>query len=94
VGLKKPDWHDPHARALAFTLAPVADGESLLHVAMNMGDEPVERRLPEITRGSWHIAIDTAAEPPRDAMAPPDQRALRRKRIEVSARSVMVLEGY
>lgn len=91
--LDPPDWHDPTSRTLAFTLAPVEDGERMLHVVMNMSDEPLERPLPDSGGSTWHLAVDTAAAAPLDAVNPTDQRPLRARSFEVAARSVAVFES-
>jgi len=93
VGLEPPNWEDPEARSLAFTLAPVDAGEGALHVILNMSDESIRHPLPEIAGSIWCLAADTAAPTPRDIIAPPDQRPLPDALVEVRDRSVVVLEA-
>jgi len=93
AGLEPPDWHDGGARSLTFTLAPVDPDEGFLHVVLNMSDEPAERPLPDIDGSVWHVAVDTGATAPLDAIAPADQEPLRDGLIEVRERSVVVVES-
>ena len=94
AGLEPPAWEDPGARFLAFTLAPVDANESVLHVALNMGNESVAHALPEIDGVGWHVAVNTAAEAPQDVVPPGGQEAAAGLRLEISPRSVVVVEGY
>ncbi|MBK1645338.1 glycogen debranching enzyme GlgX [Thiocapsa imhoffii] len=91
VGLDRPDWDDANARTLAFTLAGLTPAEPPLHILFNMDATPLRFALPQLPGWSWRCAIDTAREPaiiaPSAPRLPPDQP------LEVSARSVVVLEG-
>ncbi len=91
--LGPPDWDDPYARFLAFTLAPVEEGEGALHVALNMGDAPTRHALPKIDSVRWRLAVDTSAAAPRDILAPSDQRRTRKTKIDVPRRCVLVFES-
>ena len=92
--LDAPDWNNPHARALAFTLAPAEQGEGMLLAIFNMAGEAIRHRLPDIDNEAWHIAVNTAAAAPSDITAPSMQRpVLTDGALEVGARCVMVLES-
>ena len=92
--LGAPDWNDPHARTLAFTLAPAAQGEGALHVVFNMADAPVRHQLPQINNEDWHVAVNTAATSSGDIVPQDLQRPLVTDGpLEVGARCVMVLES-
>ncbi len=93
-GLEPPDWHDPQARRLAFTLAAQAPEEADLHVVIELGDEPHERPLPEIPGRRWCLAVDTARESPGDIMPPERQQPFVSDRLRVQPRSLVVLEAW
>jgi glycogen operon protein len=89
----RPDWHDPRGHYLAWTLAGRDADEPPLHIICNMGAEAHAVSLPELEAACWHVAIDTALEPPRD-IAPPEQQARAEGGYSVAPRSVVVLEGW
>ena len=91
--LDRPQWDDPEARILAFTLAAVADEEAHLHVILNMRDTRHRFALPRIAGVTWYAAIDTGAQPPADALAPDRQVPVAGRHVEAVPRSVIVLEG-
>ncbi|MFQ5635655.1 MAG: glycogen debranching protein GlgX, partial [Gammaproteobacteria bacterium] len=91
--LDAPNWDDPAARSLAFTLAPVVAGEEPLHAILNMGHESVRLTLPAIPGSAWHLAVDTSAASPQDIVGPEKQRPLRAKSFAVRGRSVVVFEA-
>ncbi len=93
-GLEPPDWHDPQARRLAFTLAAQAPEEADLHVVIELGDEPHERPLPEIPGRRWCLAVDTARESPGDIVPPERQQPFVSDRLRVQPRSLVVLEAW
>ncbi|MCB1800953.1 MAG: glycogen debranching protein GlgX [Gammaproteobacteria bacterium] len=84
-------WDDPTARHLAFTLAGATRDEPPLHIVLNMSEQARAFALPRLSRRRWHLAIDTAQEPA--VFEPGDQALIRSSRIEVQARSVVVLES-
>lgn len=74
VELDKPDWYDPSAKTLAFTIAGVSSemvsdfssyGEPEkfkdedVHVMMNMGEEPVVFQIPQINGRIWFVYTDS-----------------------------------
>jgi isoamylase len=91
--LAPPQWRDPDARILAFTLAPAVPDESALHVVMNMADEPAERSLPILSGRSWRRAVDTARRPPADITPQAKQRPVPAGSYKVQPRSVVVFEA-
>ncbi|AHF03903.1 glycogen-debranching protein [Marichromatium purpuratum 984] len=92
VGLEQPNWDAPGNHALAFTLDGLEEGESPLHVMLNMGNEPLEFALPPIAGMTWYLALDTAREP--WVFDPGAQPPIERPRLEVEAHGVVVLEGF
>jgi isoamylase len=62
-----PDWNDPEARVLCFTLAGLTHDEPALHVLMNMSKTPQVLPLPRIAPRQWQRVADTTLVPPEDA---------------------------
>jgi isoamylase len=91
--LAPPQWSDPDARILAFTLAPAVPDEEALHVVMNMADKQSKRSLPALPGRSWYRAIDTARGTPDDITPRAEQRRVRARSYTVQARSVVVFEA-
>ena len=91
--IDKPNWNDPEARVLAFTLAAAAKGGAHLHVMLNMSDSQVEMELPPLRNMSWHMSIDTSKESPQDAVDPEDRIRYKRKYYTVEPKSVVVMES-
>lgn len=87
--LEPPDWNDPEARILRFTLAGLDDGEAALHLMINMFDEGRDLPLPE---GEWRRLVDTARPPPDDIL-PLDAAPLHREcAYRLAGRAVAVFE--
>ncbi|HVZ20195.1 MAG TPA: glycogen debranching protein GlgX [Vicinamibacterales bacterium] len=84
--LNSPGFDDPQGRALACTIAGV-HGSADLHVMMNMFWEPLAFEVPR--GGTWHIAIDTAANSPDD-IADDGGRACAAPSCTVRGRSIVV----
>jgi glycogen operon protein len=91
IELEDPGWDDGNTRTLAFTLAGLEPAEEHLHVILNMWDDTLAFALPQIDGRRWRKAIDTDASPA--VLAPEAQPAVHGSRIEVGARSVVVLEA-
>jgi len=85
----QPDW-SPGSRVLSFTLAGF-NGESDIHVIMNMYWEPLEFELPKITDRGWHRAIDTALDSPDDIREPGKEQASADTAYWAQGRSVVVM---
>jgi len=92
--LHEPPWHDGSARLLAFTLAGVREGETPLHVILNMSDAARPVAVPALTGYAWRRALDTALASPRDISPPEEQAATEGDQYVAQARSVVVLEGH
>lgn len=74
IKLNKPEWNNPLAKTLAFTIAGIS-GEMIsnirgyknperfkdedIHVMMNMGDEPLNFDIPLIEGRNWFLYADT-----------------------------------
>jgi glycogen operon protein len=89
--LDRPGWDDPQARALAFTLGGVLADEPPLHVILNMEAGDATFALPDLPGRRWHLAVDTAAQPPFHP--PGSQPPVEASRYRAQASSVVVLEG-
>ncbi len=92
--LAPPDWNNPAARVLAFTLAGRDEAEPALHVMMNMGAMPRSLPLPEVPGGVWFRALDTSLPAPQDISPPQQQERLTGSDYRVGPRSVVVLEAW
>ena len=94
IQLNEPLWHDPQCRVLACTIAGQDEGETDLHVVMNMSEQTLDAPLPFIEERKWHIALDTALDPPRD-INPPDLQIRHAGAYYFSQpRSIAVLEAH
>jgi glycogen operon protein len=94
VRLDQPNWGDPGARVLAFTIAGIAADEADLHVVLNMSDQAIMPELPVVAGRRWHEAVNTAAASPDDVIAHPRQCTVTGPAKHVHPRSVLVLEAY
>jgi len=63
--LDTPDWTDPQARALAFTVEDATD-RAVIHVMLNMFDEALEFELPEAVGRNPVLLVETARASPED----------------------------
>jgi glycogen operon protein len=91
--LGQPQWRDPEARVLGFTLRASAPEETDLHVVMNMSAQTLHAPLPPRASGRWHLAVDTWRLPPEEIVLPAEQGAVDGGRMLVHAHCVVVLEG-
>ncbi len=91
--LGAPDWGDPEARSLGFTLAPTCEHEDLLHVIVNMDAQAQVFELPVLPSVHWYLALDTSEVAPLDILAPVDQIRVEARQHLVHSRSILVLEG-
>jgi len=64
--LDVPDWHDPEARVLCFTLEGVTPDEPALHVLINMAPTLRVLPLPSILPREWRRIADTTLAAPDD----------------------------
>jgi len=92
-GLEAPSWQLGHVRFLACTIAGLTRDEEDLHLLFNMSENEIQALLPSIANRRWHVALNTAAVPPGDFTARPDQRPFAAASYLVGPRSVVVLEG-
>ncbi len=88
--LNQPGWSDPEARALGMTLAGF-DGDSDLHVMMNMYWESLDFEVPEVVGRRWLLAIDTARSSPHNIADAGLESEAPGSIRNVEARSVVVL---
>jgi isoamylase len=87
--LFEPNWNDPDARVLAYTLGGF-DGTADIHVMLNMFWEALEFEIPLVEGRSWYKVIDTAEPSPNDIVAPSQEVALSGNSYLVRDRSVVV----
>jgi glycogen operon protein len=66
--LATPNWQDPEARVLCFTLAGVAPDEPALHVMINMASTGRSLPLPQIATRGWRRIFDTTLVAPDDVV--------------------------
>ena len=86
----RPDW-SPGSRTLAFTISGT-EGDTSIHVAMNMHHAPVVFRLPEPRAGfAWHCAVDTSMSAPHDVAEPGEELLWTAAERSLAARSIVVL---
>jgi glycogen operon protein len=64
--LSQPDWDDPAAQLLAWTLGAVQAGEEDLFIVLNMKQDSLDMPLPALPEGHWYLAVDTALPSPQD----------------------------
>ena len=88
--LGTPDWNDPEARALGFTLGGF-DGEPDIHVMANMFWEALDMAVPPVEGRRWKRVIDTAMASPDDIRPAARAAAVKGDRYPVQGRSVVVL---
>jgi isoamylase len=89
--LFSPGWDDPDARVLAFTLAGFEEGESDIHVMLNMYWETLDFEVPSLTEREWYEVVDTAQPSPLDIVEPGQERKFTQKISSVKGRSIVVL---
>jgi isoamylase len=93
ASLHEPAWNDPDARQLCFTLAGVEPQEPALHVIMNMNATARDFALPRLDGVGWWLAVNTAAGPPEDVVAPVRQHHHEKSTCRVEGHSIVVFEG-
>ena len=85
-----PGWHDPDARALAYTLGGF-NGETEIHVMLNMYWESLDFEIPPIKDRNWYKVIDTSETSPKDIVEPCKEVMVSSNNYLVKDRSVVVL---
>ncbi len=91
--LEKPQWDDPTARVLGFTLVGLDAQEADLHVFMNMSEGTLEITLPPLSKRQWCLAVDTGQAAPLDAVLPTAQRPIAQAVYQVKPRTLVVFES-
>ena len=87
--LDQPEWGNPDARTLAFTLA--GDSEIDLHVMLNSGWYDADFELPVIADHRWFVAVNTASPSPADIFAEGKEPLVEGNQFRLRDRSVVVL---
>jgi isoamylase len=88
-----PQWDDPEAMIMAFTLAGWEANEPDLHVVMNMSDENTPVGLPVISGKEWCLALDTSLPSFQDILSPQDQKPVNSPLYLVNNKTVVVFEN-
>ena len=91
--LLPPDWDDPVAQHLAFTLSAVKPGEPHLHVILNMSDRDIDAPIPLLRGVEWRLVVDTGQAAPNDISPPAQAPRVRGGEHPVREHSIVVLEG-
>src|SRR3569623_979516 len=90
VEIDAPQWNDPEARQLAFTLGGAGDGEDL-HVMLNTAWYDAEFQLPVVEGRRWFRAVATALPSPQDIASEGKEVPVAGQTYLVTQRSVVVL---
>ena len=88
--LGEPNWGDPDARALGFTLGGFGDAPDI-HVMVNMWWGALDMALPDVLGRCWHRVVDTARPSPEDIASPGTEPPVDGSRYSVAPRSTVVL---
>ncbi|HEY2015685.1 MAG TPA: glycogen debranching protein GlgX [Bryobacteraceae bacterium] len=88
--LNMPGWNDPDAQVLGMTIAGF-DGDSDLHIMLNMHWHALEFEVPYVLDRTWFRAIDTSQPSPLDIAEPGEELPLAGDTCVVDARSIVVL---
>lgn len=88
--LFSPGWDNPEARAIAFTLAGF-EGESDIHVMLNMYWGTLEFEVPQLSGREWYEVVDTAKPSPLDIAEPGQEAMFTGTTCSVVGRSIVVL---
>jgi isoamylase len=68
--LGEPDWNDPSAHALSFTMGGLPDDngdeDNDIHVILNMYWEDLDFDMPEVAGRRWYKITDTSQQSPND----------------------------
>lgn len=91
--LGMPQWDDPDARLLAYTLAGLDENEADLHVILNMSDQDMQMELPLFEHKIWCLAADTALLSPDDIFPVEKQLPVTSDFYPVKSFSVAVFEN-
>jgi len=88
--LNSPEWGDPEARTLAYTLGGF-DEDPDVHVMLNMGWTSADFQIPPIPGRKWYRVADTALAAPDDIADPGQEPEIAGSDYLVNDRSVVVL---
>jgi isoamylase len=90
VQLNRPEWNNPEARTIAWTMGGEDSGEDL-HVMLNAGWWDGEFELPVVQGRHWCRAIDTSLPSPDDIAEAGHEVPIPAGTYRVEQRSVVVL---
>jgi len=86
------DW-TPESQHLAFCLHGESAGDEDIYVMINGSSKTLHFQVQEGWAETWRMAVDTAAESPMDVYEHGQEPVLETLKINVAARSVVVLIG-
>ncbi len=90
---ESPDWDDPEAQVIAFTLGAVDLKEPDIHIIMNMSNQQLSASLPIIEERVWNLSVDTSLHSPEDIIPRTQQVPIDGKEYIVNPHSVVVFEN-
>lgn len=88
--LNCPGWYDPNSSVLGFTMGGF-NGDSDLHVMLNMDWQNLDFDIPSIEGRKWFRAVDTALPSPEDIAEAGQEVEIRGNTYHVNGRSAVVL---
>ncbi|MDH4028073.1 MAG: glycogen debranching protein GlgX [Nitrospirota bacterium] len=91
--IREPQWDDPEAGFLAFSLGALTEKEEDIHVILNMSEQMETVQLPRVHGRVWHVTVDTGKASPIDIHKPSDRQPVKGHVYPVLPRSVVVLES-
>ncbi len=90
--LHHPGWHDPMAKALAFTMGSFKKNEPDIHVMLNMDMNDLIFEVPEIAGSrSWYRFADTSLISPDDILTKGKEALYEESKYEVKSYSTVIL---
>ncbi|MCF7985264.1 MAG: glycogen debranching protein GlgX [Thiohalocapsa sp.] len=93
VGATPPEWDNPQATEVAFTLLGRTSDEPPLHAMINVAAAAATFAVPPCEGWSWAQVVDTGASSPADLVERDRFRPLAGKRYRVGGHAMIVLEG-
>lgn len=91
--LFSPEWLDPNARVLAFTIWGLSQDDDI-HVMLNMDSVDHDFELPAPNEKRWLKVIDTAQQSPADIAEPGQETVVSGNTYRVANHSVVVVVSW
>lgn len=89
-----PQWKDPSAKVLAFTLGAVQESDSDIHVMMNMDMQAYDFELVALPKGcgfAWYRCADTSLPSPADFLDDGKEQKVTTPTYHVQPRSIVIV---